>query len=95
VATSGTDRRARRIDVRTARIDVTINRLLKSCEVEPVVPEVKARRAGQLPALARRGSAVDALIVALAEPGSTVLTADYGDLEALAVHADHVEIEAV
>jgi hypothetical protein len=38
---------------------------------------------------------VDALLVALGEPGSTVLTADRGDLEALAAHADHVVIEVV
>jgi hypothetical protein len=79
----------------TARSDANINRLLKSCDVEPVVPEADARRAGQLRALAQGGSAVDALIVAIAEPGSTVLTADRGDLEALAAHADHVAIEAV
>jgi predicted nucleic acid-binding protein len=79
----------------TARTDDNINRLLKSCDIEPAVPEAKARRAGRLRALARRGSAVDALIVAIAEPGSTVLTADRGDLEALAAHADHVDIEAV
>ena len=78
-----------------ARTDANINWLLKSCDVQPMVPEVKARRAGQLRALARRGSAVDALVVALGEPGSTVLISDRGDLEALAVHADQVAIEVV
>jgi hypothetical protein len=78
-----------------ARTDANMNWLLKSCDVQPMVPEVKARRAGQLRALARRGSAVDALVVALGEPGSTVLTSDRGDLEALAVHADQVAIEVV
>lgn len=78
-----------------ARTDVNINRLLKSCEVEPVVAEATARRAGELRAQARRGSAVDALLVALAEPGGTVLTGDSADLEALAAPADGVVIERV
>lgn len=77
----------------TARTD--INRLLKSCEVDPVVAEAKARRAGQLRARARRGSAIDALVVALAEPGSTVMTSDPDDLHALAAYADRVVIEVV
>lgn len=79
----------------TARTDANVNRLLKSCDVEPVVAEATARRAGQLRALARRGSAVDALLVALAEPGGTVLTGDTQDLEALAAHAQGVVIERV
>lgn len=79
----------------TARTDANVNRLLKGCDVDPIVPELTARRAGQLRALARRGSAIDALVVAIAEPGSTVLTADRDDLEALASHAEDVGIEAV
>lgn len=78
-----------------ARTDANINRLLKSCDVEPVVAETTARRAGQLRALARRGSAVDALVVALAEPGGTAMTGDTEDLEALAAHAEAVVIERV
>jgi predicted nucleic acid-binding protein len=78
-----------------ARTDANINRLLKSCDVEPVVAEATARRAGQLRARARRGSAVDALLVALAEPSGTVLTGDVEDLEALAAHADGVVVERV
>lgn len=79
----------------TARSDANINRLLKSCEVDPVVAEAKARRAGQLRARARRGSPIDALVVALAEPGSTVMTSDPDDLDALAAYADQVVVEAV
>jgi hypothetical protein len=75
-----------------ARTDANINRLLKSCDVDPIAPAAKARRAGQLRALAGRGSAVDALVVALGEPGATVLTADRDDLEALAAHADEIEV---
>jgi hypothetical protein len=38
---------------------------------------------------------IDALVVASAEPGGTVLTSDAGDLEALAVHAADVVIERI
>ena len=79
----------------TPRTDANINRLLKGCAVDPVVAEAKARRAGQLRARARRGTAVDALVVALAEPGSTVMTSDPDDLDALAAYADRVVIETV
>ena len=79
----------------TPRTDANINRLLKTCDVDPVLPEATARRAAQLRARARKGSAVDALVIALAEPGSTVLTTDREDLEALADHADDVDIEVV
>ena len=78
-----------------ARTDTTINRFLKTCEIDPVISERAARRAGHLRARARTGSAVDALVVTIAEPGGTVLTGDPADLEALASHATRVEIEAV
>jgi predicted nucleic acid-binding protein len=78
-----------------ARNDANINRFLKNCDVDPVIAEAKARRAGQIRARARRGSVVDALVVALAEPGSTVLTGDREDLESLAAHVDAVNIETV
>jgi hypothetical protein len=38
---------------------------------------------------------VDAIVVAVAEPGGTVLTSDRADLEALATHADGVAVEVV
>ncbi len=78
-----------------ARTDANINRLLKTCDVEPVVAERIARRAGYLRARARTGSAVDALLVAMAEPGGTVLTGDNEDLKALAAYSDGVVIERV
>lgn len=78
-----------------ARTDASINRLLKSCDLDPIVAERTARRAGHLRARARKGSAVDALLVALAEPDGVVLTGDTEDLEALAAHADGVVIERV
>lgn len=78
-----------------ARTYANVNRFLKSCEVEPIVTERTARRAGYLRARARAGSAVDALVVAMAEPGGTVITSDTEDLEALASHATGVAIESV
>jgi predicted nucleic acid-binding protein len=75
--------------------DANVNRLLKTCEIVEIIAESLARRAALLRRLARRGSAVDALVVASAEPGGTVLTSDADDLEALAVHAADVVIERV
>ena len=75
--------------------DARANRLLKTCEVLEQVPELIARRAALLRARARCGSAVDALVVALAEPGATVLTSDPDDLRALADHARDVAVEPV
>jgi hypothetical protein len=75
--------------------DAPANRFLKTCEIVEEVGEPLARRAALLRRQARRGSAVDALVVALAEPGGTVLPADVGDLAALASHAQRVKIERV
>lgn len=75
--------------------DANANRFLKICEIADAVPESLARRAAFLRRLARRGSAVDALVVAFAEPGGTILTSDADDLEALAAHADDVLIERI
>ena len=75
--------------------DANTNRFLKTCIIEVAVSEATARRAAQLRRLARTGSAVDALVVALAEPGGTVLTGDQADLEALATHAEGVAIEVI
>jgi hypothetical protein len=75
--------------------DANTNRFLKACEIAETVSETLARRAALLRRLARRGSAVDALVVASAEPGGTVLTSDPQDLEALAAHADDVSVERV
>jgi hypothetical protein len=75
--------------------DALANRFLKTCEVVEEIPEPLGRRAALLRRKARRGSAVDALVVALAEPGGTVLTSDLGDLAALAQHAHRVRVERV
>ena len=75
--------------------DANTHQFLKTCIIEPDVSEATARRAAQLRRLGRTGSAVDALVVALAEPGGTVLTGDRADLEALAANADRVAIEVI
>jgi hypothetical protein len=75
--------------------DALENKFLKVCDIRQVVPEPLARRAAMLRRLARRGSAVDALVVAFAEPGGTVLTSDPDDLQALAAHADEVAVVRV
>ena len=75
--------------------DALVNRLLKTCDIVEEIGEPLARRAALLRRLARRGSAVDALVVALAEPGGTVLTSDLGDLGALAQYAHDVIVEKV
>jgi len=72
--------------------DAGENRFLKTCDIVELVPESLARRAATLRRRARKGSAIDALVVASAEPGGTVLTSDPRDLEALAAHADEVNI---
>jgi hypothetical protein len=74
------------------RDDALANRLLKTCDIAAEVSEALARRAAHLRHTARRGSAVDAILVATAEPGGTVLTGDVRDLTALAANADGVTI---
>jgi predicted nucleic acid-binding protein len=75
--------------------DANANGFLKTCDVVEHIPESLARRAAFLRRRARRGSAIDALVVAMAEPGGTVLTTDPNDLQALSVYADQVSIERV
>ena len=75
--------------------DALANSFLKTCDIVEEIGEPLARRAAQLRRLARRGSAVDALVVALAEPGGTVLTSDLDDLSTLAQYAHDVIVEKV
>lgn len=75
--------------------DAHANAFLKTCDLVEDVPERLARRAAFLRRKARRGSAVDALVVAFAEPDGTVLTGDPDDLAALAQFADRVRVERV
>ena len=55
------------------RNDAAVNRLLDTCDVREDVPASLARRAGELRHLAQRGSAMDAVVDASAEPGGVVL----------------------
>jgi hypothetical protein len=77
------------------RPDANTHRFVKMCIIAPYVSEPTARRAAELRRRASTGSAVDALVVAMAEPGGTVLTGDRADIEALAAHADRVAVELV
>jgi len=72
--------------------DANINRFLKTCNIVEDVSEGLARRAGALRTLAGQGSAIDAFVVAIAEPGGAVLTSDLADLRALASHSDGVDV---
>ncbi|MBX3227405.1 MAG: hypothetical protein KIT84_13710 [Labilithrix sp.] len=73
--------------------DANVNRLIRTCNVEERIPETIVRRAAALRFAARRGSAVDAFVVASAEPDGVVLTSDVGDLRALAAHSQGVIVE--
>jgi hypothetical protein len=75
--------------------DANVNRFLKTCVIEGTVAEQLTRRAARLRRLAGRGSAVDAVVVAAAEPGGTVLTADRAGIEPLVAHAHGVSVELV
>ena len=75
--------------------DANVNRFLKVCELNAEVSERVARRAATLRTRAGRGSAVDALVVAIAEPGGHVLTSDAHDLNAVAADAADVSIQLI
>ena len=75
--------------------DAAQHRFLRTCDIAETVPRALARRAAWLRARARAGSAVDALVTAVAEPGGTVITGDFADLQALAEHASDVAIEPI
>lgn len=76
----------------SAQRDANTKRFLKACDLRSSVSERLARRAAELRTKARKGSAVDALVVAIAEPGGTVLTSDADDLRMLAANAVDVDI---
>lgn len=78
----------------TAR-DAPTHQFLKQCVIVAELSPATARRAAALRAKARRGSAVDAIVVALADPGGTVVTSDPDDVNAIASYATGVVIAAV
>jgi predicted nucleic acid-binding protein len=75
--------------------DANVNRFLKTCIIDDKISVELARRAAHLRRMAGRGSAVDALLVAFAEPNGVVLTGDAEDLQGLAAHADAVGVERI
>ena len=75
--------------------DANAKRFLKTVMKEEVVGIELARRAAELRRRARRGSAVDALVVAAAEPNGVVLTGDGADITALAAVSNGVAVELV
>ena len=75
--------------------DALTNMLLRRCEVWTSLPLSVARRAAQLRTMSRAGSAVDAIVVALAEPDGIVITSDPDDLLRLAAFAIAVRIERI
>jgi hypothetical protein len=80
---------------RRQRTDVLVNRFLKTCDITEELPQQLVRRAASIRASAQRGSAVDAVVVAMAEPGGTVLSGDISNLRALAAHAHNVAVYRV
>ncbi|GAA1664778.1 hypothetical protein GCM10009745_03180 [Kribbella yunnanensis] len=75
--------------------DALTHRFLKGCDIATSLTVPKARRAAMLRTMAGRGSAVDAALVALAEPGGFILTGDKHDLGALAANAVEVSIGVI
>ncbi|MHB8512371.1 MAG: hypothetical protein ACYDCC_09325 [Actinomycetota bacterium] len=75
--------------------DAAVNRFLKTCDINEEIPVSVAREAGRLRARARRGSALDALVIALAAPDGIVLTQDDRDLTALAARTPGVVVRRI
>jgi predicted nucleic acid-binding protein len=75
--------------------DANANRFLKTVLTDETVNIEVARRAAELRRRSRRDSAVDALIVAIAEPNGAVLTGDEADITALAAISEGVTVELI
>jgi hypothetical protein len=75
--------------------DANANRFLKTVLTDDGVAVDLARRAAELRRRAKRGSAVDSLVVVLAEPNGTVLTGDEEDIAALAAVSRNVAAELI
>ena len=75
--------------------DAPVLRFLQKCVIEEVLPMGTAQRAAELRRKSGHGSAVDAIVVAFAEPGGTVITGDRVDVEKLATHANKVYVAAI
>jgi hypothetical protein len=75
--------------------NAVFNQFIGTCLIENSVLMTLARRAAELRRRARKGSAVDALVIALAEPNGAVLTSDVADLGALAAQTNRVTVVGV
>ena len=75
--------------------DTAVLRFLQKCVIEEVLRMGMAQRAAELRRKSGHGSAVDAIVVAFAEPGGTVITGDRADIEYLAAHANKVHVAIV
>ena len=78
-----------------AEADRAVEALLRGCEVIEQLDATTARRAAWLRTAANRGTALDAITVALAEPGGAVLVAQRPTIEAMALFADGVFVERI
>lgn len=74
-------------------VDRRRSSLIGCCDVVEQLPATLARRAAWLRAAAGRGSATDAVVVALAEPGGAVLVRRNAAVEAMALFANDVFVE--
>lgn len=72
--------------------DANTLRFLRSCVVEEALTTSIARRAAELRRHSKHGSVVDAVVVASAEPGGTVISGDRIDMARLAEHARGVQV---
>jgi hypothetical protein len=78
-----------------APADRPVEALLRCCDVVERIPLSVARRAAWLRTAANRGTAVDAVTVALAEPGGAVLVRNRPVIEAMALFAEAVFVERI
>ena len=62
---------------------------------DPLPAPFGPRPASDLRRRARTGSAVDVIVVALAEPGGTIFTGDKADIAALAAHTRDISVELI
>lgn len=76
-----------------ADADRQLDAFLACCDVIEHLDTATARRAVWLRTAANRGTVVDAIVVALAEPGGSVLVAHRPTVEAMALFADGVFVE--
>jgi PIN domain nuclease of toxin-antitoxin system len=72
--------------------DARVQRFLRACSIRTELSREEAQYAAQLRRSAQRGSAVDAVVVALANRGDVVVTGDKDDISALVAHAEQVHV---